>query len=202
MKIAILDFLQHEMKNTSVQISNIVSVFPPAKADWNTLYAEFDSIATAQTVYRFSKYLRNDQHKINMYIPNMFYDQFNHLSHLAYKYRIAVEPHKTRIRFGNNNMYLQVLAPGERRWKLVSVPDLPAVREKPQYPDEQLSPSLAKGRSKQQSKRLASASPEQQTHPKVPRPAVIHQNNTNLDESHASANTEVASVADQSRDFL
>ena len=76
------------------------------------------------------------------------------------------------------------------------------MREKPQYPDEQLSPSLAKGRSKQQSKRLASASPEQQTHPKVPRPAVIHQNNTNLDESHASANTEVASVADQSRDFL
>ena len=89
-------------------------------------------------------------------------------------------------------MSLQVLAPGESRWNLVNVPDLPPVAERQHFYDQPLSPTLAKRRVSQKSKRAASASPEQQTLPKALRPTVIQNVMNESASSNAVTNTGLA----------
>ena len=160
MKLLILDYLKFEMKNEAIKIENIVRVFPPQKADWNILYAEFDTRTTTQTVYWYTKFLRDKQHKVMMYVPHPFYAQFDRLSNIAYKYRLPPNTHKTKIRFGQTNLFLQVKPPGSHSWQTVSVPDLPPISTQQSAPDLSLSPSPAPGRpSSSSSKRAASSTP-------------------------------------------
>ena len=170
MKLLVIEFLRFEMKNSVTKLENIVCVFPPAKPDWNTLYAEFDTKSAAQTVYHFTKYLRDRHHKVTMYVPHLFYDQFNHLSSLAYKYRLPPNVHKTRVKFGNKDMFLQVKPPGGQAWKVVHVPDLPPLTLQASSPDISVSPSPAPGRARLSSTKRCALSPIDDRHPKVPRP--------------------------------
>ena len=161
MKLLVVEYLNMEMKNFTTGIENIVRVFPPAKPNWNTLYAEFDTRATTRTVFSFTRFMRNKDQRITNYIPHMFYNQFEHLSSIAFKYRVAPHNHKTRIHFGKPDMFLQVKPPGSNSWNVVHVPDLPpvALHDKPAHLD--VSPSPAPGRHRSAlSKRAASSSPE------------------------------------------
>ena len=159
MKLLVLEYLKFEMKNTDTQLVNIVRVFPPNKSDWNTLYAEFDTRTTTRNVYGFTRFLRDGRQKLTKYIPQIFYDQFDHLSNLAYKYRLPPSNCKTRINFGTNSMFLQVKPPQSQTWQVVHVPDLPPLASCDQLPYLAVSPTLAPGR-KSQTKRAASSSPE------------------------------------------
>ena len=161
MKMLVLEYLKFEMKNTDTQLSNIVRVFHPVKNNWNTLYAEFDTRVTTRNVYGFTRFLRDSQHRVSKYIPHVFYDQFDHLSKLAYRYRLPPSNHKTRINFGTANMFLQVKPPGSAVWQVVPVDDLPPLNSREHPPYLSLSPTPAPGRRPSSvSKRAASSSPE------------------------------------------
>ena len=173
MKMLVIEYLTFEMKNQVTKAGNIVRVFPPAKENWNTLYAEFDTRTTAKTVFGFTRFLRNNDHRVNMYIPHMFYNQFQHLNSIAYKYRIPPSNHKTRINFGNTDMYLQVKSPGSHVWKVVPITDLPPLTTGPEPAHLEVSPSPAPGRKRPSfNKRTASSSPELSRVSKVTRPAL------------------------------
>ena len=160
LKLLIIEYLKFEMKNSLTQPENIVRVFPPAKPDWDILYAEFDSLSTVNTVYRFTRFLRHSSLKVIMYVPHMFYDQFNHLSNIAHKYRMPPSSHKTRIKFGTENLYLQVKAPGGHAWQVVQVRNLPPLASHNPPAVIDLSPSPAPGRVRESgNKRAASSSP-------------------------------------------
>ena len=173
MKMLVLEYLKFEMKNTDTQLSNIVRVFHPAKSNWNTLYAEFDTRVTTRNVYGFTRFLRDAQHRVTKYIPHIFFDQFDHLSKLAYRYRLPPSNHKTRINFGTSNMFLQVKPPGSEVWQVVPVHDLPPLTSREQPPYLSVSPTPAPGRQRASvSKRAASSSPESAPSTKSARPAV------------------------------
>ena len=104
MKLLILEYLKFEMKNSVTDICNIVKVFPPDKPNWNTLYVEFDTRATTQKVYSFTRLLRYKEHKVTMYVPHPYWNQFDHLGNIAYKCRQAPNIHKTIIKFGQRDM--------------------------------------------------------------------------------------------------
>ena len=161
MKLLVVEYLNMEMKNSITDITKIVRVFPPAKPNWNTLYAEFDTRATTRTVYSFTRFMRNNDQRVTPYIPHMFYDQFEHLSSIAFKYRIAPHNNKTRIHFGKSDMFLQVKPPGSASWSVVHVPDLPPLASHGAPAHQSISPSPAPGRQRPAlSKRAASSSPE------------------------------------------
>ena len=161
MKLLVLEFLKLEMKNDITDLGNIVRVFPPDKPEWNTLYVEFDTRRTTRTVYGFTKFFRDRNHKAIMYIPQPFYDQFDHLSRIAYSYRVPPHNNKTRIHFGNTNMYLQVKPPHAHAWQVVPVHDLPPLTSQKQPHHLSVSPTLAPGRKAvAKTKRSASGSPE------------------------------------------
>ena len=161
MKLLIMEYLKFEMKNSVTLPENIVRVFPPSKPEWDTLYAEFDTTATTSTVYRYTRFLRDNHLKVFMYVPHMFYGQFNHLSNIAHKYRLPPSSHKTRIKFGRENMYLQVKAPGAHVWQVVQVHNLPPLSSQHHSPELDVSPTPAPGRNRENgNKRAASTSPQ------------------------------------------
>ena len=146
MKLLILDYLKFEMKNNVTELSHIVKVFPPDKHNWNTLYVEFDTRATTNTVYWYTRFFRDKAHKAIMYVPHQYWDQFEHLGNIAYEYRQPPNVHKTRTKFGNRDMYLQVRAPNSYIWHTVDAPDLPPLALEKHLPDMAISPTLAPGR--------------------------------------------------------
>ena len=161
MKLLVVEYLKMEMKNSTTDITNIVRVFPPAKPNWNTLYAEFDTRLTTRTVFSFTRFMRNKDQRVTNYIPHMFYHQFDHLSSIAFKYRVAPHNHKTRIHFGKPDMFLQVKPPGSNTWSVVHVPDLPPLGSHHEPAHLAVSPSPAPGRQRPAlPKRAASSSPE------------------------------------------
>ena len=140
-----------------------MNVFPPVKCDWNPLYAEFDTLANAQLVYRYTRFLRHKDHRVTMYVPHTHFAQFEHLGHIAHKYCLPPNIHKTRIKFGNQDLYLQVKPPGSHVWQVVNVPDLPPLTLQQQPPPAlSLSPNLAPGRPRRNGgpQRPASISPK------------------------------------------
>ena len=161
MKLLVVEYLNMEMKNSITDITKIVRVFPPAKPNWNTLYAEFDTRLTTRTVFSFTRFMRNKDQRVTNYIPHMFYHQFDHLSSIAFKYRVAPHNHKTRIHFGKPDMFLQVKPPGSNTWSVVHVPDLPPLGSHHEPAHLAVSPSPAPGRQRPAlPKRAASSSPE------------------------------------------
>ena len=148
MKILILEYLKFEMKNNVTELSNIMKVFPPDKPNWNTLYVEFDTRASTQTVYWYTRFFRDKEHKAIMYVPHQYWDQFEHLGNIAYEYRQPPNVHKTRTMFGHRDLYLQVRAPNSYLWHTVDVPDLPPLTLEKHLPDKNISPTLAPGRTR------------------------------------------------------
>ena len=177
MKLLIIEYLKFEMKNNVTELSNILKVFPPAKPDWNTLYAEFDSHATTQTVYWYTRFLKDKEHKVTMYVPHNFWAQFDHLSNIAHKYRVPPSVHKTKIRFGQKDMFLQVKPLGSHTWHVLHVPDLPTLTLQNHLPDMSISPSLAPGRSRSTAPKRPASSPASIRDPKALRSDSPHTGN-------------------------
>ena len=101
----------------------------------------------------FNRYMKN--------IPHIFYNQFDHLSKLAFKFRMPPSSHKTRINFGRANLFLQVKPPGSHVWQAVQVHDLPPLTSHERPPYLSVSPTPAPGRTtRAPPKRAASTSPE------------------------------------------
>lgn len=175
MKLLILEYLKFEMKNDVTKLSNIVKVFPPAKPIWNTLYVEFDTRASTQTVYWYTRFLRDKEHKVTMYVPHQYWAQFDHLGNIAHKYRQPPNVHKTRTKFGQRDMYLQVRAPNSYNWLTVDVPDLPPLTLQQHQPDMSISPSLAPGRSRTSAApKRGPSSPAESRDPKALKPSSPH----------------------------
>ena len=203
MKLLVIEYLRFEMKNHSTQLENIVKVFPPARPDWNPLYAEFDTRRTTSTVYRYTRFLRDEEHKVFPYIPHMFYDQFDHLSNIAHKYRMAPDIHKTKIKFGRSDMYLQVIPPGSHAWQMVQVHNLPPRTSRQQPPDLSVSPSLAPGRIRLVShKRQASASPQSLRNSKAAKSGPPEHAETPAGDADSEPNVDESSSTEHTASFL
>ena len=72
MKAAVRMFLQSEMKIPEETVTSITinKVFRPAsqRADWSTLYAEFDDMATASLIQQFARNLQAGK-RLSIYVP-------------------------------------------------------------------------------------------------------------------------------------
>ena len=190
MKLLVLDFLKFEMKNEVIKFTNILRVFPSSKSNWEILYAEFDTRASANTVYWYTKFFRNKKQRAIPYIPHPFFDQFDYLSNIAFKYRDPPNVHKTKIRFGQPDMYLEIKPDDGHIWYIVNAPNLPPLNLQHSSPDLSVSPSPAPGRPGPGApKRAASSSPPSRD-PKVSRP------NSPQSQSSEQNPTEASSVVD------
>ena len=125
---------------------------------------------------------------MTQYVPHPFWDQFDHLGNIAYKYRQPPNVHKTKIRFGQRDMYLQVKPPGLHVWHVSNLPTLGAQH----LPDLSVSPSLAPGRTRATGpKRAASGSPE---------PRISKASRSESDNLENNGDTEVETVESDNAD--
>ena len=199
MKILIMEYLHFEMKNKVMNISNIIRVFPSSKSNWNILYAEFDTRPCANTVYWYTKFL-NKGRRVMGYIPHPFFEQFDLLSDIAHKYRQPPNIHKTKIRFGQPDMYLEIKPEDGHIWYIVNAPNLPPLNMQYSSPDLSVSPSLAPGRPQPGApKRAASSSPPSKL-PKFSRPNSPLTNQSQSSEENPIEDGSVVDVATKESD--
>ena len=94
MKHAIVEFLRLEMSIKTVEVTDIVKVFPQAgipEQKCNRLYAQFKSQHIISTVYSRVSMLRTKEHRVLLYAPHTHQEQLRYLGDLANKYRNPAE---------------------------------------------------------------------------------------------------------------
>ena len=208
MKLAIWEFLRHEMNIKSVETTNIVKAFPQhtkTENDCIRLYAQFTDLSLITHIYNHVSRLRTKEQKVVMYVPSTHIDQGIYLDNIAYTYRyphVGQEKSRTRVKYGRNNLYLQFKPLSSSYWTTVSISDseLPPGKLRSD-PVVSYSPPAGRQRDFQNNKRAASTSPQQKD-PKVSRTSVGRENieiseksDTNTDNTLDTASSEDFSPA-------
>ena len=97
----------NEMKVSYEVIEEMIieKVFPPARADWNTLYVKFYSESSVHKLYSHARNMRADL-RLVPYIPKQFYNKYRDLESQAYQLRHSEARYKTRIKMVINDLVL------------------------------------------------------------------------------------------------
>ena len=151
-------YLKCEMKVLPSVIDklDIVRIFHPAKDDWNVLYVEFGSEYQVNSLYSYTKVMRNDN-RLMRWVPKQMYDRFSAAE--SYAYKIRKEEHlKTRVKIGQYDFELSTRDPSSSVWKKRQLPvDLPQIEVNPlSSPNKESSPPPGRpGRAQMLSEALA-----------------------------------------------
>ena len=172
MKLAVIQFLRHNLQIQSLKIENIVHVFtyPLNSNQFHRIYAQFDELSSVNIVWKHIKNLSGKpDHHVHLYVPDTHADQFGYLNSLAYTYRNPGDGKPkcaTRIKYGAYNLFLQYRPYGTSYWFTAEAPLLPKPRAPPRITTD-VSPSF---RPRTNSKRKSpDSSPPLQATPKVAR---------------------------------
>ena len=154
MKENVKEFLVMEMKVKEEHIEklDIVRIFAPQKANWNTVYMELESQEQIDWVMSHAKWIPVEkgkvQTKVVKYVPKQLYKRWNSLQEKAFNIRKDSNwTTQTKIGHGKTDFFLQTRQKGERAWSsdLVLPSDLPKV-ELEFLRREDRSPKVAPGR--------------------------------------------------------
>ena len=116
---AVKEFMINEMKVSDEVIEEMIieKVFPPARADWNTLYVKFYSESSVHKLYSHARNMRADL-RLVPYIPKQFYNRYKELETQAYELRHCEERYRTKVTMGISDLLLYKKTPLERSWKI------------------------------------------------------------------------------------
>ena len=118
---AVKEFMMEEMKISKEMADemHIEKVFPPAKADWTTLYVKFVSQSSVHKLYSHARNMRAASRLIP-YIPKQFYSRYKELESQAYQLRHSQVKYKTRIKMGTSDLVLYKRETYQNSWSLVT----------------------------------------------------------------------------------
>ena len=132
LKLAVSEFIRYDLTIKTVDSKNIVKVFTQPymnEEDNIRIYAQFDSIATVNSIWQHVRKLsEKEDHRVMSYYPGTHQEQLKYLKDVEYPYRKpqpGYEKCSTRGMFGHSNLYLQYKPPGRNYWTTIPTPDLP-----------------------------------------------------------------------------
>ena len=127
MLMEIKSYLKCEMKVRPHDIENleIVRIFPPAKDDWNTLYVEFGSEHEVNQIFRHTRVMVKQDHKVVRWYPKELFARFQALDSICYKMREEMRQKgqklRTKVVVGKDDLELSTKLP-TGRWKVHALP--------------------------------------------------------------------------------
>ena len=117
---AVKEYMKNEMKVSEEVVGDmhIEKVFPPAKADWNTLYVKFASESSVHMLYSHARNMKAAL-RLVPYIPKQFFSRYRELGKQAYQLRHSEAKYKTRIKMGISDLVLYKREPFQNSWSMV-----------------------------------------------------------------------------------
>ena len=104
----------------------IKKIFPPAKENWETLYVQFESQISINTIFSYAKNLKKHQRLVR-YIPKEFYEKYRAIEGDAYILRHGDKRYRTKSQMGINDLILYKKEAGGSWIAETSSLDWPAV---------------------------------------------------------------------------
>ena len=106
-------------------------IFPPAKEDWNTLYVEFGSEYEVDLVFKHTRVMVKENHKVVRWIPKELYERFLALDTISYNMREEMKEKgvklRTKVAVGKDDLELSIKMPNGR-WRYQPLPKgLPSI---------------------------------------------------------------------------
>ena len=125
-KNAVDNYLKYEMKMKEEDDKQleVVTIYPPAKEEWNVLYVEFKNVAMVNFVMSFAQFMQKGEKEnrpsVEKYIPMELFSRYSAIEKLAFEIRQKSNfKTATNVSFGENNFLLKSRAkeiqPGGRR---------------------------------------------------------------------------------------
>ena len=128
MFMEIQSYLKCEMKvkPSDVDKLDIVRIFPPAKENWDTLYVEFGSDYDVDKIFRHTRVMVKDDHKVVRWFPKEIFQRFQALDFISYNMREEMKQKgvklRTRVRVGKDDLEFSTKMPNGR-WLFQPLPN-------------------------------------------------------------------------------
>ena len=89
MMMEVKSYLKCEMKVPTSDIAklDIVSIFPPARDDWNVPYVEFASDHDVDFIFSYTKRIVKKENRVTHWIPKQMYERCRAVEGIAYSIR-------------------------------------------------------------------------------------------------------------------
>ena len=110
MLMEVQSYLKCEMKvrPSEVEKLEIVRIFPPAKENWDTLYVEFGNEYEVDKIFRHTRVMVKDDHKVVRWFPKEIFERFQSLDFISFNMREESKKKgvklRTRVRVGKDDL--------------------------------------------------------------------------------------------------
>ena len=117
MMMEVKSYLKCEMKVPTSDIAklDIVSIFPPARDDWNVPYVEFASDHDVDFIFSYTKRIVKKENRVTHWIPKQMYERYRAVEGIAFSIR-QEERLKTRVKIGRYDFLLITREPSSSVW--------------------------------------------------------------------------------------